>query len=167
MTDLHKDAQPNLQQIRNKYHDERFHQLNGLVTSSSGAALSYLLAVNGGAAAGTLAFIGAKADIASQNWPYVVLSLFVVGLLCVGFAHAFIVHKVQALLDSWVLYMGYYWENRVGWSYLLGRDQDIVKKWRYVPWVLGWLSLFLFLAGIIVSAWNFERMASPTMPSPR
>ncbi|PKO68276.1 MAG: hypothetical protein CVU22_09080 [Betaproteobacteria bacterium HGW-Betaproteobacteria-16] len=161
MSDLHKDAPPELQQSREKYHDERFHQLNGLLTSSSGAAWSYLLAVNGGAAAGILAFIGAKASVAVQMWPYAVLSLFVLGLLCVGFAHAAIVHKVQGLLQNWSSTMERYWKNQVGWDYLMERDQDLVYRWRKVPWILGWLSLLLFIAGIIVTAWNFHRMASP------
>lgn len=162
MTEFHKDAPVELRDIRERWHDERFNQLNALRTSSAGAAWSYLLTCNGGAAAGILAFIGAKDEIAVQPWPYIALCLFVAGLLCVGVAHAVTLHKAQGLLNSWSSTMVDYWSNKVRWSELMRLDQKRSEHRAKVPWLLGWLALVLFVAGLSVTAWNFRHMALAT-----
>lgn len=159
MSDLHKDTPSWLQQIRSKYNDERFHQLNGLLNSYVSGVWSYLLAVNGGGAAGMLAFIGGKDEIAQQRWPYLVLATFVLGLVLIGFAHACMVHKAQALIDNWNGNMSKYWKNEIAWSYLMERDHEVVSHWAKAPWVLGWLSLALFVAGIFGAAYGFKLFA--------
>lgn len=159
MSDLHKNCAPELTQIRAKYNDDRFQQLNGLLGSATSNTWTYLLTVNGGAAAGLLAFIGSKPDLAKLQWPYWILMIFMSALVLVGLAHAFIVHKVQALVEGWVANTGRYWRNEVVWSYVIEEDKKLVCKWAFVPWVLGWLSLLAFLVGVTWAALSFRDLA--------
>lgn len=159
MSDFHKDAPEWLKQVRSKYHDERFQQLNGLLISNSAAVWTYLLAVNGGAAAGTLAFIGAKADIANQVWPYWLLGVFLLGVILVGLAHAFLVHKAQSLVDNWISLTDRYWRNEIEWKDVQRDDDKAVDKHDWLPWVLGWASLLLFICGVAWAAYEFKVMA--------
>jgi len=159
MSDLHKDCSPALTQIRAKYNDDRFQQLNGLLGSATSSTWTYLLTVNGGAAAGLLAFIGSKPELAKLQWPYLVLLVFMSGLIFVGLAHAFIVHKVQALVDGWVENTGRYWRNEVVWSYVIDEDKKLVRKWALIPWMLGWASLLTFLTGVLWAALRFRDLA--------
>jgi len=159
MSDLHRDTPEWLQQLRSKHYDDRFHQLNGLLNTYSSAVWSYLLAVNGGAAAGMLAFIGARSDIAKLQWPYWVLGVFVVGVVLIGFAHAFMVHKAQALIDNWNLNMDRYWRSEITWSHLHVLDNRLVDDRAKVPWILGWTSLLLFFLGVCGAAWGFRSLA--------
>lgn len=159
MSDLHKDCPQELTYVRAKYNDDRFQQLNGLLGAAISNTWTYLLTVNGGSAAGLLAFIGSKPELAKLQWPYWVLVVFMSGLVFVGLAHAFIVHKVQALSDGWVANTGRYWRNEVVWSYVLEEDQKLVRKWVFVPWILGWLSLLAFVVGITWAAIRFRDLA--------
>lgn len=159
MSDLHKDCPPEITQIRVKYNDDRFQQLNGLLGSATSNTWTYLLTVNGGAAAGLLAFIGSKPKLAKLQWPYWVLLIFMSGLILVGLAHAFIVHKVQALVDGWVANTSRYWRNEVVWSYVIEEDQKLVRKWAIVPWILGWASLLTFMVGVLWAALQFRELA--------
>ncbi len=160
MSDLHKDCPTDLAQLRRKYNDDRFQQLNGLLGSATSNTWTYLLTVNGGSAAGLLAFIGSKPELAKLAWPYWTLILFVMGISFVGLAHAVITHKIQALIDNWIELTGKYWCSEIGWSDLLKADSDIVKKHKRVPWVLGWLSLLTFLVGVTWAAFGFRALAS-------
>lgn len=159
MTDLHRESGAHLYEVRARHNTERFNQLNGLLNSGTQSVWTYLMSVNGGGAAGMLAFIGAKDSIASQVWPYVVLGLFTVGLILVGIAHAVIVHKVQALIDNWNAHMSLYWQDRIGWSVVLAKDKEVVARQKAVPWILGWLALVLFLAGVAAAAYGFRSAA--------
>lgn len=159
MSDLNRDTPEPLNQLRAKFIDDRYQQLNGLLNSTTSAVWTYLLTVNGGAAAGILAFIGAKQDLAKAWWPYLVLISFTVGLVLVGLAHAFRVHKAQQLADGWVADTGDYWRNVKPWSEVVRRDDQRVESWAPLPWVLGWLSLICFVLGVAVSAWGFRTLA--------
>jgi len=159
MSDLHKECPPDLTQIRRQYTNDRFQQLNSLLGSATSSTWTYLLTVNGGAAAGLLAFIGSKPEIAKMQWPYWVLLIFMSGLVLVGFAHAFIVHKVQALVDGWIANSDRYWRNEVIWSYVIEEDQKLVRKWASIPWLLGWASLLAFLGGVAWAALRFRDLA--------
>lgn len=157
--DFHQHSSEWQKQARLKHHDDRFHQLNDLLNAYVGGTWTYLLAVNGGAAAGTLAFIGAKESIAKMGWPYGALALFVAGLICIGFGHAFMVHKAQLLIDKWNSNMELYWKNELQWNIAMVRDEELVKKWAWVPWILGWSALTFFLFGVSLAAWNFRDVA--------
>lgn len=159
MSDHHKDTSVEVMYRHEQHNQRRFDQLNGLLTASSGAVWNYLLAVNGGAAAGMLAFIGAKKELASQSWPYIVLAVFVVGLVLVGVAHAVMVHKVQALITNWNNNIVRYWNNEIGWMYHLEQDQAVVKRLAWLPWALGWASLGLFVLGVVLAAQNWRLVA--------
>ncbi|WP_439587679.1 hypothetical protein [Hydrogenophaga sp.] len=156
MSELRRDEPQWLSPIRAKHLDDRFDQLNTLLNTVTGSVWSYLLAVNGGAAAGMLAFIGAKPDLAVKPWPYVVLGVFVLGLILVGVAHAFLAHKVQRLTDSWVEGTDLYYQNKMKWSALIDRDVALVARWKRVPWVLGWGALLAFVAGVFAAAIGFS-----------
>lgn len=160
MTDLHKNCPLELTHLRRKYNDDRFQQLNGLLGSATSSVWTYLLTVNGGGAAGLLAFIGAKTEIAQLAWPYYVLFIFATGIVLVGFAHAFIVHRIQGLIDNWVESTGKYWRNEADWSDVLRADDALVKKRKWIPWALGWLSLITFLTGIGFATWKFSELAA-------
>ena len=159
MTDLHKDCPTDITLLRQKYNYDRFQQLNGLLGQASSSTWTYLLTVNGGGAAALLALIGSESDAARYSWPYWILMFFVLGLVCVGFAHAFIVHKLDALSKHWVEATGKYWHGKVGWAIVIESDDSLVKKNQWVPWVLGWLSLFFFLTGVAWAAYEFRALA--------
>ena len=156
MRDIHSNASPQTTQARSAYNTGRFNQLNGLMTSATSGVWNYLLAVNGGAAAGTLAFIGAVKELAKLNWPSWALGMFLVGLILVGLVHAFIVHRLEGLSNNWEAMTQKYWLNQVEWSEVIRSDEKLVDSWAWVPWVLGWLSLILFIAGVITAAVNFS-----------
>lgn len=160
MSDFHKETSGDIRYLRDQHNQRRFDQLNGLLTASSGAAWNYLLAVNGGAAAGILAFIGAKKELASQSWPYTVLAVFVVGLLLVGIAHAVMVQKIQALITNWNANIVRYWNNEIGWKFHLEQDEAAVKRLAWLPWTLGWISLGLFVLGVVLAAQNWRLVAA-------
>lgn len=159
MTDLHKDTQPWLQELRAKYNDDRFQQLNELLMINVTSTWTYLLTVNGGAAAGILAFIGAKSELAAMRWPYAVLFAFVLGVVLVGFAHAFMVHKAQLLVNNWVASVGEYYRNEIEWREVVRRDNLRVGWFKQLPWILGWLSLTSFVGGVVLAAWKFRVLA--------
>lgn len=159
MSDLHSDVNTPLAQLRMKHVDDRFQQLNGLLNSTTSAAWSYLLTVNGGAAAGLLAFIGADEKVASRSWPYLSLGLFILGLVLVGVAHAFMAHRVQGLVDQWITGSDAYFMNQITWAHLTAKDAQAVSRLSWVPWVLGWGSLGLFLAGLLVAVIGFRGIA--------
>lgn len=158
--DTQLNSSPALTQLRLKYNDDRFQQLNGLLGSATSNTWTYLLSVNGGAAAGILAFIGSNTTLAKLTWPYVVLFIFVSGLVLVGFAHALIVHKLQSLTDNWVDSTSKYWHNELEWKTVLQLDKAMVNRRRWMPWVLGWLSLVFFLVGVISAAVGFQTLAT-------
>jgi hypothetical protein len=160
MTDLHKNCPLELTHLRRKYNDDRFQQLNGLLGSSTSSVWTYLLTVNGGGAAGLLAFIGTQPALAKLGWPYCILFIFAAGIVFVGFAHAFIVHKLQALIDNWVRTSGKYWRNEVRWGVVLKADDALVNKYKWLPWALGWLSLLTFLIGVGWAAFEFRALAT-------
>lgn len=162
MSDFHRDTPEWLQHLRTRHNDDRFQQLNELFNSYVMGSWTYLLAVNGGGAAGMLAFIGAKESIARMEWPYWVLMSFVFGLICVGMGHVVLVHKASAMLDNWNVSMQRYWKNEMPWSSILKRDDESVAKLAWLPWLLGWSSLIFFLAGIFFAAWNFKEVALGT-----
>ena len=159
MSDLHKDCPSELAQLRRKYNDDRFQQLNGLLGSATSSVWTYLLTVNGGAAAGLLAFIGARSDLAKLEWPYYILFIFVTGIISVGLAHAFIVHKLQALVDNWVKISGSYWRDEIAWIDVIQLDDALVKRHKWVPWALGWMSLLMFLIGVGWATLQFRTLA--------
>jgi len=160
MSDFHSQTSQHLYEIRARHNNERFQQLNGTLNTAVQGTWGYLLAVNGGGAAGILAFIGARSDLAKMVWPYIVLSVFVAGLIFVGLAHAFMVHKLQALIDNWTKNMDLYWKDEIGWSTLDRIDDDLVNHWAVVPWILGWGSLGFFLVGVCIAAYNFGLLAA-------
>lgn len=160
MSGLHRDTNQYITQLRMKHTDDRFQQLNGLLNSTITATWTYLLTVNGGAAAGMLAFIGSNGRVAVQWWPYFTLAVFVIGLVLVGVAHAFLAHKVQGLTNEWIQVTGLYWRNELPWSEVISRDEKAVKRWRVFPWILGWSSLGCFLAGLILASYGFWSMAA-------
>lgn len=148
-----------MQDVRAKYNDDRFQQLNSLLMANVTSTWTYLLTVNGGAAAGILAFIGAKNDLALMRWPFVVLAFFVVGAILVGFAHAFMVHKAQMLVSSWVASVGEYYRDELDWGEVIRRDNLLVGRFEKLPWALGWLSLVCFIGGVVLAAWKFRVLA--------
>lgn len=160
MADVHSNCAPAVTAARAKYNDDRFFQLNGLMGSASQSAWTFLLTVNGGGAAGVLAFIGADEKVAAMSWPYVVLGIFSLALVFVGVAHAFIVHKLQALTVSWVATTGKYWSDQVAWSIVLETDEKLVRKGAATPWVLGWAAMVCFFVGLLISAYGFRSMVS-------
>lgn len=156
MPDLHSNAPQIVTEARLKYTNDRFYQLTGVMTAASTAAWNYLLVVNGGAAAGTLAFIGAVKELAAESWPFWAFGFFVAGLLCVGFAHAFMAHRGQGLIKNWVTMTQKYWMNRVTWAEVTESDELLVKRHAWVSWALGWAALLLFIGGLIIAAVNFR-----------
>lgn len=160
MSDMHRDTNEYMTQLRMKYADDRFQQLNSLLNSTTTAAWTYLLTVNGGAAAGMLAFIGSNESVAAQRWPYFTLAVFVVGLVLVGVAHALLAHKVQGLTNEWIASTGLYWRNELSWSDVIVRDEKAVKRLRALPWVLGWSSLGCFLVGLFLASYGFSSSAA-------
>lgn len=159
MSDFHKECRQEISLARARYNEQRFHQLNGLLGNSMSSCWTYLLSVNGGAAAGLLAFIGSKQDLAKLQWPYWALVIFAVGIVFVGLGHAFMTHKLQALIVLWVKNTVRYFANEVTWSYVLKEDEKLVDKLSYIPWILGWSSLASFLLGIGLVAINFRQLA--------
>lgn len=162
MNDFHKECSLEVTLARVRYNDQRFQQLNGLLGSSTSACWTYLLTVNGGAAAGLLAFIGSRPELAKLQWPYLTLVIFIAGIVLVGFGHAFVTHKLEALTTHWVKNTGRYFSNEVTWAYVIKEDEKLVGKFNCIPWIFGWSSLAAFLFGTSLAAFYFRQLAVGT-----
>lgn len=154
--EFHGECPPQIEQARDRHNHDRFTQLNGLVTSHVDGTWQYLLAVNGGGAATALTFIGAVDRLRGLTWPYVVLSIFVLGLVLVGLGRAFMVHWSSNLVEGWIADTGAYFRGQVSWFVVIKRDEDRVNRWRAVPWILGWAAFVMFLLGVGLAAFKLH-----------
>ena len=157
-TDLFGDVPTDLERKREDYHNQRFWQLNSLITQNSAGAYGYLLSVNGGGAVALLAYIGAVQSIRTSTWPYIALAFFMLGLIFVGLTYAFNAHNLQRLQDGWNQDVGLYYQRQITWAKVLKDDRDRAKNFSWVPWVLPWLAFALFLVGVIFSTYKISSL---------
>lgn len=152
--DMHHTVLDHIRVARERYVDERFKQLNGLITTNADGAWTYLMNVNGGGVAAVLTYLAAfKDDLVSKSLPLIALIVFMIGLVLVGAGRAVIVHKTNDLLMNWRNNTISYYQLQSTWSMLISRDQQIVERYALLPWILGWMSLICFLIGVSLSAW--------------
>ena len=157
-TDLYGDVDPEIENRRTTYYNERFWQLNSLVISGSEKTWNYLLTVNGGGCVAILTLIGAISDYRKLSWPYWVLALFVLGLSLVGVFHAFWAHKTNSLLEGWKADSWSYWQRNITWDENTKRDKGRVNSWSTFPWLLGWCSFACFLIAVFLAAYNLNNL---------
>ncbi|WP_444633198.1 hypothetical protein [Cupriavidus oxalaticus] len=130
------------------YNDQRWRQLNALIISHSEGALNYLLAVNGGALAGMLAFIGAVAEIRQSSAALAALTIFTTGLVLAGVCRANALETMKALQAGWMSDFRSYLSQQITWDELVRRDEERVKvKERWGP-ILGYGSFVMFILGL-------------------
>ncbi len=152
---------PEVQEKISAYNAARFQQLNSLVIASAEGAWQYLLAVSGGGAAAVVAFIGAVPALQKKAWPFLVLAVFAVALLLVGLGRAIVLTNMQRALKNWDVSTRAYYAGEITWKALIERDDEVADRWEFAAWVAGWLSFFLFVAGLISLAWCFFKYGVP------
>ncbi len=113
--------------------------------------MQYLLTVNGGGAVSILALVGAVEKWRTQNWPYWVLSVFVVGLILAGVLRVIALMMSKNLVQGWIQDINQYHINGIEWKALTRNDHARVHNLRWLPWSVGWASLACFIVGAIAS----------------
>ncbi|MEN7529286.1 hypothetical protein [Cupriavidus sp. DL-D2] len=130
------------------YYEGRWRQLNDLVIAHSEGALNALLAVNGGAVAGMLAFIGAVSEIRQMRLSLWTLGIFVLGLLVACAARAHALECMKALQVGWIRDYQSYASGQITWQELNERDGERVKRWERLGPILGYGCVLIFLIGL-------------------
>lgn len=131
------------------YNAQRWQQLNGLVITHTEGALTALLTVNGGALAGTLAFIGAVPNFRNSCLAMIGLTLFAIGLVLAGATRAYTLETMKSLQKNWVSDFQSYIAEQLTWSQLLGNDNARVKHQEWRGPLLGYSSFGAFLLGLV------------------
>lgn len=145
---IYSAMEPQLKRQVEEYHTQRFLQLHSLVVSSAEGAWQFLMAVNGGGAVAVLAFIGAVQPLQKRWWPYVVLFVFVVGLVLVGVGRAYVFQRMTRLMNLWNGSMARLYDDQVDWLKVLRDDQTAANKREWVAVSIGWASFGTFIAGL-------------------
>lgn len=140
-------------QLARDYHEQRWRQLNNLIIAHSEGALNYLLAVNGGAVAGMLAFIGAVSELRHSSTALWALVLFVVELVLAGLTRAYTLEVMKALQTGWNSDFRSYASQQITWDELLRRDEARVRRGERWGPVLGYGSFVMFFVGLGVTSW--------------
>ncbi|MEN3352814.1 MAG: hypothetical protein V7640_972 [Betaproteobacteria bacterium] len=147
---------PERLQAQHDYIETRWTQLSDLSTKWGDEAVKYLLLVNSGAIAATLSFIGAMPHIRPLAWPKMVLLLFAVGVVAVGFYHAVRYHRIEWLFTSWRESVARYASEEVGWDDLVAGDEKRTKKATWPLVALAYSALLCFLSGLVIAGFNFQ-----------
>jgi len=161
-SNTHPDVRAHLEEQNAR----RFDQLNGLVISNAEGAWQFLLAVNGGSAVAVLAFIGAVPTLQRRWWPYVILAVFVLALVLVGVGRALVLHHMQALLSNWNGNVNKFYRDEIEWPTVISLDETKVKAGELMPWIVGWASFALFIAGLVALCGCFFVFGVPGAPTP-
>lgn len=135
-----------------RYYDERWSQLNGILIAQSEGAHSYLLTVNGGALAGMLAFVGAVAEVRHSSAAVAAIAFFAIGLVNAGFTRAYTLHFIGYLLSQWRDDYASFLRGSIPWNELLRRDDARVHKYERWGYFIGYGSFGAFLIGLIFGA---------------
>lgn len=69
-----------------------------------------------------LGLVGAVEKWRVQNWPYWVLTVFVLGLILSGLTRAVILIHSNHLVSGWIADSDAYFRNQLEWKELQGRD---------------------------------------------
>lgn len=150
-------------EFRWNHHNSRFNQLVTLTAGANEGVWQYLLAVNGGAVAGMVGFIGAVAEYRSAVWSYIALFIFVLGLVIVGIARAHSIHRTNSVFLGWNSVMEKYYSGEITWSEALQKDEENTSNQAAIPWILGWTSFGLFLCGLSVVAYAMWKIGMSGM----
>lgn len=153
----HPDVRTKLEELSVR----RFDQLNGLVISNAEGAWQFLLAVNGGSAVAVLAFIGAVPALQRRWWPYVILTAFVLALVLVGVGRALVLIQMQALLSNWNSNVNKFYRDELEWPAVTSLDEAKAQSGELMPWVMGWASFALFIAGVVALCGCFIAFGVP------
>lgn len=135
-----RGATAEMAEFRWHHHNSRFDQLVTLTSGAHEGVWQYLLAVNGGAVAGMIGFIGAVQEYRSAVWSYVALLIFVLGLVLVGVGRAHSIHRTNTVFMGWNSLMEKYYSGELSWSEALQKDVENTDKQASIPWLLGWAS---------------------------
>lgn len=146
------------------FNQSRYQQLATMANSATEGVWQYLLAVHGGAVAGMLGFIGAVPAYRNTGWSYAALLVFVLGLVVLGVARAHSVHRTNSITLHWIDVMDRYYNGDITWSQACQADIDKVKVRKWIPWVLGWTSMVLFVVGIALAAYTFWMFGPEVCP---
>lgn len=133
--------------FKTDFFDTRFRQLNDLLIGHANGSLHYLLAVNGGGAVLMLSLVGAVEHWRAERWPYVLLAVFIVGLLLLGAARVSLLLHTRHLLERFGIDGIRHRQGAISWTEFLDHDIERVRRFSFLPWAFGCASLFCFLVG--------------------
>ncbi|GKS85839.1 hypothetical protein AVMA1855_16825 [Acidovorax sp. SUPP1855] len=150
------------QRMQSDYFEKRFDHLRLMSSEAEKAAWNYLLAINGGGAAGMLAFIGAVPGYRQIWMSYLILAVFVLGLVFVGGSHVNQNIRINRALIGWRSDWLSVAEGKILWLDMLKRD-GLRTENSFLSWFIGFSALACFLVGVILAAILFY-FRSPTMP---
>lgn len=102
-----------------------------------------------------LAFIGSVESLRKQIWPFVVLALFVLGLLFVAWGRAYVFHHMANLLEVWDKQYDRLRADQIDWNSMVQNSRALVKKGGVVPMRLAYASLVMFVVGLVAFCFFF------------
>lgn len=122
--------------------------------TSSHAVLTILTGANAGGAVAVLAYIG-QAGL-GKLIPHAteVLALFIFGFMAAMFLALCLFYLAHFRVLSWVRGVSEFYDGNLSWRELWSSRRTFVG-WRWVPHVMGWLSVVLFIAG---ATWGIMEM---------
>ena len=138
-----------LEKTRNDFISERGEQLHKFYLQHIDETIKYLLYVNAGGAAISIGFMGASESIRNLICLRIALSLFAIGLVCVGILRAILLHKTKYLFDNWQKDVKKYWESQIEYTELIEKDDKRSESYGGA-FIVGYISLVSFIVGLIL-----------------
>lgn len=141
------------------YVSQRWSQLYGLERETAADGIKYLFLVNSGAAVAVLAFHGSVPSVREMVWPKVMLGLFVIGLILIGFLHIMRYVGMTDLFRNWRDLVNEYFSDSKGWQEVVEADNKKAGGFRFSDWV-AYASFACFVIGAGVGMFNFSSLNS-------
>lgn len=149
-----------------EYVDKRWKQLHELEIKRGDGALNYLFLVSGGSAAATLAYIG---NVAKDGNPIPVGALWMLGcfaasLLLVGLINIRLVYHTVGIFRNWRNLVSAYYSDKIGWTEMHQKDEDVVKRHEWTIHFLGWSAYLSLFIGIAIGFVKLQEESSNVRP---
>lgn len=137
--------------------ENRWKQLNTLLTSIVSDAIQFLFLVNSGGCIAILTFIGTVESARQLDWPWYVLGIFFFGLICVGLFHAAKYHAVNWIYTGYQKDVSRFYMDEIDSEELSDLDDKRVNKSGWIA-LFAYVSFICFIAGGAVGFANYHQL---------
>lgn len=132
---------------------EHAETLRSLYLAATERALHYLLFINSGAAIAMLTFMGQNKDVINDGQMWLALGAFVAGIVFLGCVHTLSYFNREIDFRCWIADIRRFWKGEIDHDQ---PEENLDARARkasvsFVPVVLGLLSWFAFMAGVVLA----------------